>query len=115
LLAVTSVAIIAWFFKNPNGRSLWTRIIAPALATIGLTSIFLLILANFDLMIEAEEGSALIYILPGLVIGAGVVGLIWGQIIQNRRPADYERMRHQDQLSDEEELAIAEGKLEDTK
>lgn len=113
LLAVTSVAIIAWFFKNPNGRGVWTRIIAPALATIGLTMIFILILFNFDLMIEAEAGSALIYILPGLVIGAGVLGLVWGQIIQNRRPEDYERMRYQDQLSDDEEIAIAEGTLND--
>src|SRR5699024_2922029 len=98
---------------NPNGRGVWTRIIAPALATIGLTMIFILILFNFDLMIEAEAGSALIYILPGLVIGAGVLGLVWGQIIQNRRPEDYERMRYQDQLSDDEEIAIAEGTLND--
>lgn len=115
LLAVTSVAIIAWFYKNPNGRGAWTRIVAPGLATIGLTAIFVLILVNFDLMIEAEEGSALIYILPGLIIAAGVLGIIWGQIIQNRRPEDYERMSHQDQLSDEEELAIAEGRLNDSR
>ena len=57
----------------------------------------------------------MIYILPGLVIAAGVLGLVWGQVIQNRRPADYERMRHQDQLSDEEELAIAEGQLDDSR
>src|SRR5699024_7885729 len=79
-LAITSVAIIAWFRKYPNGRNVWTRVGAPGLATIGLTAIFVLILVNFDLMIEAEEGSALIYILPGIVIGAGVIGLIWGRL-----------------------------------
>lgn len=115
LLAVTSVAIIAWFYKNPNGRGVWTRIIAPALAAFGLTLIFVLILANFDLMIEAEEGSAMIYILPGLIIIGGVLGFIWGHIIQHRRPDDFERMRHQDQLSDEEELAIAERRLDDSR
>lgn len=115
LLAVTSVAIIAWFRKNPLGRSAWTKMVAPGLAALGLTLIFILILFNFDLMIEAEEGSILIYILPGIVIAAGVLGLVWGQIIQNRRPADYERMRHQDQLSDEEELAIADGQLDDSR
>lgn len=113
LLAVTSVAIIAWFVRNPHGRSAWTRFIAPGLATIGLTAVFIMILANFGLMIEAEEGSALIYIMPGIIIAGGVIGLIWGQIIQKRRPEDYERMRDQDQLSDAEERAIAQDNLEE--
>lgn len=107
LLAITSVAIIVWFKRNPNGRGVWTRIIAPGLATVGLTAVFVMILANFGLMIEAEEGSALIYIMPGIILAGGIIGLIWGQIIQSRRPADFEQMRDQDQLTDEEELAIA--------
>lgn len=107
LLAITSVAIIMWFRRNPNGRGVWTRILAPGLATIGLTAVFVMILANFGLMIEAEEGSALIYIMPGIILAGGVIGLIWGQIIQHRRPDDFERMRNQDQLTEAEELAIA--------
>ncbi|MDN6519629.1 MAG: APC family permease [Yaniella sp.] len=107
LLAITSVAIIMWFKRNPNGRGIWTRIIAPGLATVGLTAVFVMILANFGLMIEAEEGSALIYIMPGIILAGGIIGLIWGQIIQSRRPADFEQMRDQDQLTDDEELAIA--------
>ncbi|MGO1941994.1 MAG: hypothetical protein ACTH05_07535, partial [Yaniella sp.] len=90
-----------------NGRGIWTRIIAPGLATVGLTAVFVMILANFGLMIEAEEGSALIYIMPGIILAGGIIGLIWGQIIQSRRPADFEQMRDQDQLTDDEELAIA--------
>ena len=113
LLAVTSVAIIAWFRTNQLQRGIWTRVIAPSVATIGLTAVFIMILVNFDLMIDAEAGSALIYIMPGLIILSGVLGLIWGEIIQRRRPQDYEEMRHQDMLSDDEEIAIAQGSLDD--
>lgn len=113
LLAITSVAIIMWFKRNPNGRGIWTRIIAPGLATVGLTAVFVMILANFGLMIEAEEGSALIYIMPGIILAGGIIGLIWGQIIQSRRPADFEQMRDQDQLTDDEELAIASGDVDE--
>ncbi|MDN5815116.1 MAG: APC family permease, partial [Yaniella sp.] len=113
LLAITSVAIIMWFKRNPNGRGIWTRIIAPGLATVGLTAVFVMILANFGLMIEAEEGSALIYIMPGIILAGGIIGLIWGQIIQSRRPADFEQMRDQDQLTDDEELAIARGDVDE--
>lgn len=109
LLAITSVAIMAWFRKNHQERGIWTRIIAPGISTIGLVTVFVMILVNFDLMIEAEEGSALIYIMPGIIIAGGVIGMIWGQVIQKRRPEDYESMRDQDQLSDEEEVAIAQG------
>src|SRR5699024_4608380 len=49
-------------------------IIAPGIAAVGLTAVFLMILVNFDLMIEAEKNSALIYIMPGIIIGAGIVG-----------------------------------------
>ena len=62
-------------------------------------------------MIDAEAGSAPIYIMPGPIILSGVLGLIWGEIIQRRRPQDYEEMRHQDMLSDDEEIAIAQARL----
>ncbi|HIW47138.1 MAG TPA: APC family permease [Candidatus Yaniella excrementigallinarum] len=113
LFAVTSVAIIAWFIRNPQGRNVWVRIIAPGIAAVGLTAVFLMILVNFDLMIEAEKNSALIYIMPGIIIGAGIVGLIWGQIIQTRRPSSFAQMREQDQFTETQEIAIAQGNLDE--
>src|SRR5699024_11192189 len=113
LFAVTSVAIIAWFRHNPQGRNVWVRIIAPGIATIGLTAVFVMILVNFDLMIEAEKNSALIYIMPGIIIGAGIIGLIWGKIIQTRRPSSFSKMRDQDQFTETQEIAIARGKLDE--
>lgn len=114
LLAVTSVAIMVWFHTNHRERGIWTRVIAPGIATVGLTGVFMMILINFDLMIEAEKGSALIYIMPGIVVVSGVIGLIWGQIIQQRRPQDYEKMADQDMLSEDEEAVIAQGALDDS-
>lgn len=86
LLAVTSVAIMAWFIRHPHGYGPWVRIIAPALAALGLAVVFILILANFDLMIDAEEGSSLIFIMPGIILGSGVLGLLWGEVLRRREP-----------------------------
>ncbi|MDN5804067.1 MAG: APC family permease, partial [Microlunatus sp.] len=72
LLAVTSVAIVAYFRKDPRGYSAFTRLWAPALAGIGLAVIFVLILLNFDVMIGAEGPSPLVIIMPAIIIGAGV-------------------------------------------
>src|SRR5699024_12061964 len=59
LFAVTSVAIIAWFIRNPQCRNVWVRIIAPGIAAVGLTAVFLMILVNFDLMIEDRKSTRL--------------------------------------------------------
>lgn len=113
LLALTSIAVFVWFMRDPQDRSVWVRVVAPLIAAVGLLSVFLTILFNFDLMIEAEEGSSLIFIMPGIIIGAGVIGLIWGEIIRRRRPEDFARMRDADAITDTEEIAIAEGRHED--
>src|SRR5699024_10349488 len=113
LLALSSVSMMTCVIGNTHGRNVWVRIIAPGIAAVGLTAVFLMILVNFDLMIEAEKNSALIYIMPGIIIGAGIVGLIWGQIIQTRRPSSFAQMREQDQFTETQEIAIAQGNLDE--
>ncbi|MDO5619627.1 APC family permease [Kocuria sp.] len=104
LLAVTSVAVIAWFTKDHHGYGLWTRMIAPGLAAIALMIVAILILANFDIMIDAEGRSPLVVVMPGIIIGTGVLGLIWGEVIRRRRPQEYQAMRHQDQIDQNTDL-----------
>lgn len=86
LLAVTSIAIMAWFVRNPRGHGVFTRIVAPVLAAIGLATVAVLIVANFRLMVGEDSPAALVFVMPGIIIAAGVIGLIWGQIILRRRP-----------------------------
>lgn len=107
LMAITSVAVLVWLRKAPHGHSIGTRIIAPGIATVGLGMVFILILANFDLMIEAESGSSLIFILPSIVIGSGLVGFILGEVISRRRPDVIDRMRDLDQIPEEETALTA--------
>jgi amino acid transporter len=86
LLAVTSVAILVWFVRHPRGHGVITRWVAPALATVGLGTVAALILVNFDLMIGSDQPSALVFVMPGIIIASGVFGLVWGEIILRRRP-----------------------------
>lgn len=88
LLCLTSLAVIGYFRTCAGSHPAFVRIWAPVIATIGLGVIFLLIMVNFDVMIEAE-GSPLAWILPAAMVGSGVVGLIWGQYLKSQRPDIY--------------------------
>lgn len=96
LLCVTSVATISFFAKDQRGHSAITRIWAPALAAIGLGVIFVLIMVNFDVMIGTGGPAVLAWVLPAIMIGSGVLGLIWGEVLRRTRPERFRAMSDAD-------------------
>ncbi|MCS5480908.1 APC family permease [Corynebacterium sp. YIM 101645] len=77
LMAITSLTVLVWFRRDHHGFSLFTRVIAPATATAALGIIAVLILINFDIMIGEESPQVMIFIMPGIIIGTGVLGALW--------------------------------------
>ena len=63
-----SIAVIGYFRKHDSGYSLWTRVIAPGLATLSLGTVFVLIVVNFNVLIGTEGFSPLSWILPALAV-----------------------------------------------
>ncbi|MDK8351122.1 hypothetical protein QP786_04050, partial [Gleimia europaea] len=55
------------------------------LAAIGLAVVTALILANFDIMIGDTGPAALVWIMPGVVLGSGLVGLVWGEYLLRKQ------------------------------
>src|SRR5690606_5460000 len=96
LLFVTSLAVIAFFRRDDRGYSPFVRLWAPALAALGLGTVFVLILANFDVMIGAEGPSPLVVVMPAIILGAGVVGLVWGEVLRRTRPHVFNALRDAD-------------------
>ncbi|WP_082157233.1 APC family permease [Kocuria sp. SM24M-10] len=87
LLALTSLAVIGHFRRDPGGHSAWVRWIAPAVSGLGLGTVFVLILVNFDVLIGAEGPSLLAVVMPAIILATGVLGLVWGEYLRRRRPA----------------------------
>ncbi|HHT41031.1 MAG TPA: APC family permease [Actinomyces sp.] len=81
LMAVTSIAIMRWAVKNHPEFPIFVKVIAPTLAAIGLAIVTILILANFDIMIGDTGPAALVWVMPGVVLGSGVLGLLWGEYL----------------------------------
>lgn len=94
LMTVVSLAVIGYFRRTPHGASLWVRAVAPGLGFILLAVVFVLILANFNVLLGQTESTAATFILPLVVLLPGVVGILWGLRLRRSRPALYARIGH---------------------
>ncbi|MFE9259180.1 APC family permease [Streptomyces sp. NPDC006879] len=92
LMATASFAVIAFFVRRgAAGTQIW-RLIAAGLSGLALVSIALYTVKDFDVLVGAGPGSALSWILPG-VIGAAVVGgLLYGAVLRRTRPEVHDRI-----------------------
>ncbi len=89
LLAISSVSIMVWLNRAATGYGIVTRLIAPIIATVGLITIFVLVMVNFPLMIGDTGPASLVWVMPGIIIGAGVLGLLWGTYLERAKPEIY--------------------------
>ena len=64
LLALTSVAVIAFFARDPRGETAWRRLIAPALAAVLLTGIVVLAVLHYATLLGVPPGSPAAWALP---------------------------------------------------
>ena len=90
LMAATSASVFGFFRKRTAEENIWQRAIAPALATVVLLALVVLLVVNFDSLLGTDPSSPLRWIFPALVFAAGIIGLIWGGVLRRTRPDVYE-------------------------
>ncbi|MFI1583606.1 APC family permease [Embleya sp. NPDC020630] len=90
LLVLTSLAVIAFFLRHgADGENAWSRWVAPAVAAVLLAVVFVAALDNFGVLLGVDSGSALRWVLPALVLGAGAVGALFALYLRAARPHVY--------------------------
>jgi amino acid transporter len=89
LLALTAVAVIAFFARDPRGENAWRRLIAPALAAAALACIVVLAVWHYALLLGVPAGAAVAWALPASYAAAAAIGLGWGLVLRIRRPGVY--------------------------
>jgi len=89
LLALTAVAVIAFFARDARGENAWPRLIAPALAAILLAGIVVLAVLNYGTLLGVPAGATAAWALPASYAVIAVIGLAWGLILKIRRPQVY--------------------------
>jgi amino acid transporter len=86
-----SMAVVAYFLRNTHlAVSLWSRLIAPVLATVGMMITLVLVVSNLSVL--SGSNSPFIVMLPCLVLAAGVGGFMGAHILRRVSPERYTRV-----------------------
>lgn len=83
-----SVAVVRYFMKNQQlSVSLWSGVIAPSAAAVGMFVVLFLVIKNLDVL--SGSNSHAVYSLPIILLFCMLFGLISGFVLKRRRPDLY--------------------------
>ncbi|WP_111895892.1 APC family permease [Acinetobacter sp. MB5] len=83
-----SIAAIRFFYNNKHlPVSLWSRLIAPLLATVGMMYILWNVLKNLQVL--SGSSSSVIVLLPWLIVLCFVIAIITVQYLKRKNPQRY--------------------------
>lgn len=98
LITLSSIGVIAYFARHPDGVSAWARWIAPGLTTLALAYMTYLVTRNFATLLGVPGNSPAAIWLPALFPLAFLVGLGWALVLRmgNREIYDAIGQGHHD-------------------
>jgi Amino acid transporters len=112
LMFGSSLAVVGFFRRvGGSGETPWQRIWAPFLGAGALAVIFMVTFLNLGSLLGPDAGPVLTWSIPGVVLLALVVGLVWGRVLQTTRPETYRNIG----VGEQEPLAVLEHALADIK
>ncbi|MFT4230422.1 MAG: APC family permease [Microbacterium sp.] len=89
LQTLAALSIVAWFRRQRDPRW-WSTFIAPGLGFLGLLTIALLAIFNFNVVAGTED--PVILTLPLLLVLALVGGIVYGAYLRKARPDAYDAL-----------------------
>jgi hypothetical protein len=94
LLATTALAVARYFWRDPHGEAVGTRLVAPVLAAVTLVVMVVLVATNYATILNVAPGSAEAWQWPASFLIPAVVGLLRGWYLKSQRPGLYAAMVH---------------------
>lgn len=90
LICLTSIAVIGYFARNPEGEDTWHRIGAPLVSTGLLLVIAYLALTNIATLFGVPPGSAPTWVVPLAYGVTAVLGIAWALVLRSGRRQVYD-------------------------
>jgi amino acid transporter len=112
LMATAAVAVIVFFVKRGAAAVQGWRLVSSGIAALALLTIFVYSVKDFAVLLGADPGHGLRWILPGIIALAAVIGLLYGAILRAKRPAVHARIGQGNEAFQLEKAAAAAGGAE---
>jgi amino acid transporter len=109
LMCTAAVAVISFFVKRGAARVQGWRLVTSAVAALALAAIFVYSVKDFSVLLGANPGHGLRWILPGVIALAALVGLVYGQVLRVTRPEVHARIGQGNEAFQLEKAAAAEA------
>jgi amino acid transporter len=90
LLALTCLAVIVFFWKDPRGEPVWSRLAAPAFAGAALIILAVLAVQHYSTLLGVQSGAPAAWLLPLSYLILAAAGLVWAMILRAWRPHVYQ-------------------------
>ena len=90
LITVTSIAVIGYFARRPEGEDIWHRVGAPVLGTILLLVMSYLALTNIATLFGVDPGSKPTWVVPLAYTVVTLAGILWALFLRGSRPQVYD-------------------------
>ena len=90
LVTVTSIAVIAYFARDPQDETLWRRAVAPTIATVVLLVVVYLTFRNSPTLFGVEPWTGPVVAVPAAYAIALVLGICWALVLRSIRPEVYD-------------------------
>lgn len=92
LMAAASFAVIVFFARRGAARAQLWRLLASGIAGVSLLVIAGFTVKDFDVLVGAGPGSALSWVLPGIIALAALAGIVYGLVLKSTKPQAHARI-----------------------
>ena len=94
LLAVTAVAVVRYFWRDPHREGAGVRLVAPIVAAVALVVMVYLVATNYATILNVAPGSVESWAWPASFLIPAALGLLRGLYLKVLRPDVYAVMPH---------------------
>ncbi|HKD96753.1 MAG TPA: APC family permease [Micromonosporaceae bacterium] len=89
LLIATSLSVLNFFRRDHRDESVWSRVVAPIVATAGLGYVMYYVVKGFANLLGVPAHDPVRWIMPGLYLAVAVIGVLWALALKVGKPDVY--------------------------
>ncbi|WP_455133414.1 hypothetical protein [Microbacterium aurum] len=93
-MVLVSIAVIGYFLRDPRDVGVGSRMVAPIVAALSLSIVWILILMNWDVLLGQVESTPTTFILPAVLLVPSIAAVFWALWLRRARPQIYRQIGH---------------------